>query len=308
MRPKTAVRAAFLLLAVSLLVVAVVREGDAILVSFGRLSPLGVAGSALLVLAALAAQMLSWRALFHGSDAEHLTIRAAGRIYFLGQLGKYVPGSVWAVVAQAELGKDHRVARTQSAVVALGALVVLTVTGSVVGAAGLLVGSVEALTTYWWALLAIPVGAVALWPAVVNRLVLLALRISRRGSSAPALTGTGLLRSALWAVVQWLLFGAHAWLLAIDLGASGPADAATVVGAFALAWVVGFVVVIAPAGAGPREAALVLGLAPVMAAPEGLVLALVSRVLMMVGDGVLAAAFARPRTSHVTSAPVEDAT
>jgi len=308
MRPKTAVRAAFLLLAVSLLVVAVVREGDAILVSFGRLSPLGVAGSALLVLAALAAQMLCWRALFHGSDAEHLTIRAAGRIYFLGQLGKYVPGSVWAVVAQAELGKDHRVARTQSAVVALGALVVLTVTGSVVGAAGLLVGSVEALTTYWWALLAIPVGAVALWPAVVNRLVLLALRISRRGSSAPALTGTGLLRSALWAVVQWLLFGAHAWLLAIDLGASGPADAATVVGAFALAWVVGFVVVIAPAGAGPREAALVLGLAPVMAAPEGLVLALVSRVLMMVGDGVLAAAFARPRTSHVTSAPVEDAT
>jgi hypothetical protein len=94
-------------------------------------------------------------------------------------------------------------------------------------------------------------------------------------------------------MVQWLLLGAHAWLLATDLGASGPADLATVVGAFALAWVVGFVVVIAPAGAGPREAALVLGLAPVMAAPEGLVLALVSRVLMVVGDALLAAAFAR---------------
>jgi len=293
MRPKTAVRAGFLLLAVALLVVAVVREGDSILDSLGRLSPLRVAASALFVLAALTAQMLSWRALFRGSDAEHLTVRVAGRIYFLGQLGKYIPGSVWAVLAQAELGKDHRVPRSQSAVVALGALMVLTVTGGIVGAAGLTVGSAEALTTYWWALLAVPAGAVILCPAVLNRVVQRALRISRQGGPAPALTSGGLLRSALWAIVQWFLFGAHAWLLAVDLGASGPADAATVVGAFALAWVVGFVVVIAPAGAGPREAALVLGLAPIMAAPEGLVLALVSRVLMVVGDGLAAALVAR---------------
>jgi len=78
-------------------------------------------------------------------------------------------------------------------------------------------------------------------------------------------------------------------VLGSRLGASGLRDATTVVGAFALAWVVGFLVVIAPAGAGPREAALVLALAPVMDAPDALVLALVSRVLMMAGDGLVAA-------------------
>jgi len=87
---------------------------------------------------------------------------------------------------------------------------------------------------------------------------------------------------------MWLAFGAHAWVLASRLGADGLRDATTV-GAFALAWVVGFLVVIAPAGAGPREAALVLALAPVMDTPDALVLALVSRVLMLVGDGLVAA-------------------
>jgi hypothetical protein len=306
MRPKTAVRAAFLLLAVALLVVAVAREGDAILDSLSRLSPPRLVVSAILVVAALVTQMLSWRALFHGSDAALLPIRVAGRIYFLGQLGKYVPGSVWAVVAQAELGKDHRISRSQSAVVALGSLMALTVTGGVVGAAGLAIGSSETLRAYWWALVAVPGGAVLLWPRVANRLVAFALRVTRRTGTPPALTGGGLARSAMWATIMWLVFGVHAWLLAVDLGASGWADAATVTGAFALAWVVGFLVVIAPAGAGPREAALVLGLAPVLATPEGLVLALVSRALMVVGDGVVAAVFA-PRIAHTHAAGRPDA-
>ncbi len=29
------------------------------------------------------------------------------RVFFLGQLGKYVPGSVWPAVAQMELGRDY---------------------------------------------------------------------------------------------------------------------------------------------------------------------------------------------------------
>lgn len=295
MRPKTVVRGAFLLAAVTLLVVAVIREREALIESVARLDPWHLTGSALLVVLALGAQMLSWRALFAASPAEHLPRRVAARIYFLGQLGKYVPGSIWAVVAQAELGKDHRVSRSQSAMVAIGALVVLTVTGAVIGAAGLAIGSADTLRTYWWALLAIPGGALLLWPSVLNRLVAHALRRAGRKGAPPAFTGRGLACSTAWAVVMWIVFGAHAWLLAIDLGASSWPDAATVVGAFALAWVAGFLVVVAPAGAGPREAALVLGLAPVMPAPQALALALVSRGLMVVGDGVVAALVARGR-------------
>lgn len=105
--------------------------GDALL----RLNAFDIALSGGLVLVGLGAQMLSWRSLFAGSEVGVPPIRVAGRIYYVGQLGKYVPGSVWAVVAQAELGKDHRVPRTRSATVALAALAVLVVVGAVVSAA-----------------------------------------------------------------------------------------------------------------------------------------------------------------------------
>src|SRR5665647_2114164 len=125
-------------------------------------------------------------------------IRIAGRIYYAGQLGKYVPGSVWAVVAQAELGKDHRVPRARSATVALSALVVLVVVGTVVSAAGLAAGSTSSLRTYWWALLSVPVGIVLLSPRVFNRLIALALRMAKRAGAPPTISGAAVLRSSGW--------------------------------------------------------------------------------------------------------------
>jgi uncharacterized membrane protein YbhN (UPF0104 family) len=56
------------------------------------------------------------------------------------------------------------------------------------------------------------------------------------------------------------------------------------VGAFAAAWVAGFVVLIAPAGAGAREAAL-LALLP-LAAGDALAVVVISRVLLTAADGL----------------------
>lgn len=293
MRPRNLVRGAFLVLAVGLLIAALVNEGPEVADSFGRLAPVRIAAAAVAVAVGLGAQMLSWRALFDGSPAADLPLRATARVYFVGQLGKYVPGSVWAVVAQADLARRHHVTRVQSAAVALGALAVLTITGGAFGATCLAFGSQDAVTTYWWAIATVPIGLVLVWPPVFNRIVALGLRARRSATSPPpTLTGRGVARSLGWALVMWVAFAFHAWVIAVDLGAVGPADAAVVGGAFALAWVVGFLVILAPAGAGPREAAFVLALSPVMGSAQALVLALVSRVLMMVGDGAAAAAFA----------------
>ena len=57
-------------------------------------------------------------------------------------------------------------------------------------------------------------------------------------------------------------------------------------GAFALAWLVGFLVVIAPAGAGVREVTLVFLLQSAATGPQALSLALVSRFLMTAADAI----------------------
>ena len=243
--------------------------------------------------------MLPWRSLFAGSEVGVPPIRIAGRIYYVGQLGKYVPGSVWAVVAQAELGKDHRLPRTRSATVALAALAVLVVVGAVVGAAGLAAGSASSLRTYWWALLSVPIGMVLLTTGLPTG----SSHWHSARRSAPVRPQrsrwAAVLRSSGWALVMWLAFGAHAWFLATGLGAHG-ADGATVTGAFALAWVVGFLVVIAPAGQVRVRPLWSLPFAPVMDTADAIVVALISRFLMVISNVVTASAFGRSRSPAPT--------
>ena len=52
--------------------------------------------------------MMAWRTLLRDLESP-LPIHSASRIFFLGQLGKYLPGSVWTVVVQAELGRDYKI-------------------------------------------------------------------------------------------------------------------------------------------------------------------------------------------------------
>lgn len=292
---------AFFVVALALLVWAVVTRREEFLAALTELDTVSVVGALLLACAALVAQMLSWRALLAGTG-QVPPMGVCARIYFHGQLGKYVPGSVWTVVAQAELGKTYRVSRTRSAVVALGALAVLIVTGGTAAALGLAIGSPGSLSQYWWAIAVVPIGAIGLSPPVFNWAVSRLLRILRRGDTAVAVNTRGLMVSALWATAMWVLFGLHTAVLVWSVHADDPMRSAVLsFGAFALAWVVGFLVVFAPAGTGPREAALVLALSPVLGSGDALMVALVSRVLMVAADAIVAgvAALARRETPVV---------
>jgi hypothetical protein len=238
--------------------------------------------------------MLSWRAMLQGLGTE-VPVRAAARIFFVGQLGKYVPGSVWPAVAQVELAARHGVPRRRSAA-ATGALMLLTpVTGALVGVALVPFVSPEAARTYWPAAAVIPLGALLLRPASFNAVAGRLLRLLRRPALDHPLSARGLLSSVGWLGTAWLLYGLHVWALARDLDAAGGPSYARSVSAFALAWTVGFLVVVLPAGAGLRDVALAVVLAPGfsgtaderLAAAAGV--ALVSRLVMTVGDLVCAA-------------------
>ena len=79
-------------------------------------------------------------------------------------------------------------------------------------------------------------------------------------------------------------------------------DVAAFGGAFALAYAVGVVVVVAPAGVGAREALFVLLLTPLLGVAEATALALLARVVHTAADGIMAAGwwYAARRTA-VTS-------
>lgn len=270
------------LVAVAIALVLVLRRHGADVARAARSISAPVLGLALLATTAgVAASAMVWRALLTGLG-HRLPLRAGGRVFFLGQIGKYVPGSVWPVLAQMELGRDYGVPAAVSAAAFALFMVVHLLSAVVVAALAL---PAAGLVEGWWALVAVPAVLLLLPPPL--RLGLRAGgRLLRR--PMPPLPPAGALTGAVgWAVTMWACYGVHLWLLARDAGAT--VDAAAAAGVFALAWSAGFVFVVAPAGAGAREAVLLALLGG--AAPAGVLLAvaLLSRLLGTVADALWAA-------------------
>lgn len=276
-------------LAVLLLVLVVYHQRDALRTSLASLTSASILASFLAVLVGFLANMMCWRSLLRGLGSP-LALRPSARIFYLSQLGKYAPGSVWPIVAQAELGRDYGIPRTRSALAALLVLAVGIVTATALALPALMVTSREAVSTYWWLGL-IGMGAlVSIHPAVLQRLVRFVYRLRSHGGEPEPVRTRDLLAASGWSALMWLVLGLHAYLLARDLAADSPSLYVLCVAAFAISWVIGFVVVFAPAGAGAREAALVIVLLPAMTGADALSLAVVSRVLLSVADLLCAGA------------------
>jgi hypothetical protein len=246
--------------------------------------------------------MLSWRVLLADLGSP-LPIRSSARVFFLAQLGKYIPGSVWPLLAQVELGREHGVPGRRSGVVGIVAMVVSLLGGLLVAAVTLPLFSPHAAGRYWWVFLAVPLLLAGLHPRLFNPALARIFRLARREPPDTSLTATGLIRSLAWSIAGWAVYGVQLWLLVRDLGVTAAGALPLAIGSFALAWAVGFLIIIAPAGAGAREAALVVGLAPILKPGAALLVALISRMLFTAGDLLLALTAVLSARRHKRAAP-----
>jgi len=281
---------------------AVVRQWSRVESTIGELPVTAVALSGAAALAGIWFSFLCWRAILADFGAR-IPVTAGMRVFFVGQAGKYVPGKVWPILTQIRLGRDYQVPGRSSAAAALVFMLIVLGTGLLVAVCALPVLGAGAADRYWWTLLALPVAATVLWPPVLNRALGTALRLARREPMPQPLSAGGIGRSVGWALLMWALFGVHLWVLlsALDVDTSGLLLRSA--GGYAGAWAIGFLLVVAPAGAGPREVALVVLLGSHVDQPAALVAALVSRLLMTLGDllwPVVAVAVERSR-SHATT-------
>lgn len=270
--------------AAALIAWAVMRQWDGVSESIATVGWPRVALATGLALIALAFNTLSWRTVMISVGLQ-APLREASGVFLVSQAGKYVPGAVWPVVAQAEFAKAHGVTRARATVGSLVAMAVGVVMAAVVGAVALAVFSPGSIAEYWWVLLVALALAVTLVPAVLTRLLGLALKVLRREGEPPRIEAKALAASAGWSALNWAALGAQAWILLAALGGDD-ASFGLATGAFALAWLVGFVTVFAPAGLGPREYALALFLGSVVTGPQAFALALLSRFAMTLADAI----------------------
>jgi len=263
----------------------------------GRLSAPVVLAAWVPVLAGIYATFRSWRAALADLGGS-LPQAGAMRVFYLGQLAKYVPGTIWPAVTQMRLGRDYRVPPRASGAAFVVFMLVLVGTGLLVGLPVVPLLGRAAVDEYRWLVLVLPLVALALAPPVLNRAVALALGVIGRPPLPAPLSLAGVLRVAGWALASWCCYGVQVYVLARGLGVEGGGLLwLQGTGAFAAAFASGLLLVLTPAGAGVREAALLLLLGSTVTVPAAAVIAVVSRLLFIVGDlawTAVAVAAARP--------------
>lgn len=177
------------------------------------------------------------------------------RWYFLGELGKYLPGGVWTVVGRGELARRAGVP-VVAAYASVGfSLIALYVAAALVAAVLLpfdLVGAADDPRVALGVAAVIVVGALMLHPATWRVVLTLGRRLTGRALLVDPPPGRAIAAIVLRYGPSWFGIGLATWAIAraLDPGAS----VSRVMLAAVVSWIAGFLAVPVPAGGGVREA------------------------------------------------------
>jgi hypothetical protein len=246
------------------------------------------AGSAATFIAAYLVLIQTWRAILASWDAK-LPFVTAARIWTVSNLGRYVPGKVWQIAAMGVLAQRAGV----SPVAATGSAVLGTAVNI---AAGFLV-----VMATGWRLLELPyagaptvaaaiVIATALGLLVVPWLAPKALRVAERAMGSSVVVKMPPHRALVYAVggnvAGWVLYGLAFQMLSRGFLDAAPGGLSAYVAVYTLSYLVGYLVLPAPAGVGFREASMItlMPAAGLATAAQAAVLAIASRLLLTILD------------------------
>ncbi|WP_454116616.1 lysylphosphatidylglycerol synthase transmembrane domain-containing protein [Microbacterium aurum] len=264
------------------------RMWEPVTAAVSAMNPWWVAGSFGVLLVGLVANALSWTTILNGLG-HPLPVARGAQIMLVGQLGKYVPGSVWAYVLQMELGRQHGVARARVLVTSLYAAGIGVVSSLILGAFALpqIAAGHPALL---WLFVLLPLGLVCLHPAVMTALANLALKLFRR-EPLEHRVGFGTIAKAVgYSLGSYVLYGVHLWLLTD--GTVAFTEIVLMSAALSLGFTAGLFAFILPSGVGVREAVLIGLLSVVIPVAEASAISLVSRGMFTAGDLLTAGAAA----------------
>jgi glycosyltransferase 2 family protein len=269
-----------------------------------------IAASGLVVLGTYVLLIAIWRGALTLWGAR-LPFRDAAHVWFVSNLGKYVPGKVWQIGAMGIMAQRRGV----TAAAAVGSAIMLTLVNIAVGFAVVFATGARVLeavgasrrTTALGALASVAViVALLATPAVLPHLSGTIRRFSGRDVALPSFPARAVWLAIVGNAAAWLLYGVAFQLLAGGVLGRPTGDWVGYTAVYTGSYLVGYLVLFAPGGLVFREAAMVAGLTRLglTTAPEAALLAVASRLwltVLEIAPGVLFMAFAAARPAPPNS-------
>jgi hypothetical protein len=267
-----------------------------------RALPLAISG--LLVLMSYAVLILTW-CLVVAAWGSRISPGTAARIWFVSNLGRYIPGKVWAIAAMGTMAQRAGV----SPAAAVGSSLYINAINVLAGFAVCLL--VAPTATPAPPVIAVPFGiaaaALVLVPRALPAVVQwVAKRLGRDVVLAPLRYST-IAVTFVACVAAWMLYGVAFQFLSI--GTIGDPSGATLdyIAVFTGSYLIGFLAFFAPGGAVVREATMItqakqLALMP---AADIALLAVISRVWLTLFELLPGLLFLLLSPTPTTSSPDE---
>jgi hypothetical protein len=284
LNPRLVIVIRYLLIAVALgfAIWAVVTQWSSVQEALAQIAPLSIAVSLVTVLLGLGAGLMSWVTILNGIG-DRAPVPVGGQLMLVGQLGKYVPGSVWAYVMQMELGRQHGIARPRVLVTSLYAAGVGVVSSLVLGALALPIVA-KSNPELLWLFALLPLGLALLHPRIMTWIASNVLRIFRREPLEHRIRYRTVALAVGWSLLSYLFYGLHLFVLVNSLVDPDLANLLLLTGAMALSFTLSLFAVVFPSGLGIREAVLVAAMSLVLTVAQATAVTLVSRIIFTVAD------------------------
>ena len=209
-----------------------------------------IAAATTLVLLSYVLLIEGWRRVLVAWDS-HLPFGDASRIWFLSNLGKYVPGNIWSLTAMGVMARR----RGLSGIAAAGSSIIMQTVSLATGTGIVLVTSAKLLGQPLLVGVSVALLAILLFtaPRFLPPLVTWMAGLIGREASPPTIPATSIWTAAVTSTVSWVLYGVAFQFFVRGVLGTASGETASYMAVYTAAYILGFISPIAPAGLGVRE-------------------------------------------------------
>ena len=260
---------------------AVVTDWQAVSSYDWQIQPLFLVLSCAGFLAAFSFLVWIWRGVL-AAFGYPVPYREAWSIYFIGNLGRYIPGKIWTVAGVAYMAGKSGIPGVIAGTAAVCAQAYSILSSFVFFVLFYILKNQDftGVTFLWTLPVPFVLMVVFLVPDNLERVLNFALK--RFGKEAITLnisTATAL-KITLFYLISWLLFGVSFWFFVSSVAGQGLFNPLYLSGAFAVSYIIGYLAFFAPGGIGVREGILSLLLAGTVSTGVAAVLVVLLRLII----------------------------
>lgn len=246
-------------------------------------NPVLMALSCLLFTAAFGFLPWVWRTLLHYMGYE-LGYGEARDIFYIGNLGRYIPGKVWSIAGMAYMAEKAGIPATIAGTSAVFAQVY-----SLLSSLGFFIlffifrgtYSINA-NVFWFLPFFLAAAVIFIFPSNLERALNIVLRKIGKEPVSLGITTVSALKIVALYFVSGLLFGCAFWIFVSSFVGFGEVNPVFTASAYIIAYWAGFLAFFVPGGIGVREG--ILGLLFMNIIPAGvlIIIAALSRLLVTI--------------------------